>query len=79
LYKGGVNKQQLIQQLLKNQTHRGADKTAIAEVVRSIFDHMILAMHRRKKFYCTYKKKKNGQKSTDRRDSPGSIQKNHSF
>lgn len=45
-----MNKEKLIKALMDSQKDRKISKSAVAEIVRSIFDHMALSIHRKKKF-----------------------------
>lgn len=45
-----VNKEKLIKKLVELQKKNGLSRATIAEVVQSIFDHMVITIQRRKKF-----------------------------
>lgn len=45
-----MNKQKLIEKLMKLQKDNGVSKAAIAEIVQSIFDHMAITISRKKRF-----------------------------
>lgn len=45
-----MNKQKLVAELIKLQKHQKISKSAVAEIVQSIFDHMEHTIQRKKKF-----------------------------
>lgn len=45
-----MNKQKLIAYLTNDPKYKGLSKAAMAEIVQSIFDHMVMAISRKKKF-----------------------------
>jgi nucleoid DNA-binding protein len=45
-----MNKQKLIHQLVQLQKKRGLSKAAVSEIVKSIFDHMVITLDRKKRF-----------------------------
>jgi len=45
-----MNKQKLIETLTQLQKKNGVSKAAVTEIVQSIFDHMTIAISRKKRF-----------------------------
>jgi nucleoid DNA-binding protein len=45
-----VNREKLIDYLIERQEGQKVSQAAVAEIVQSIFDHMIIAIGRKKKF-----------------------------